>query len=161
MKRVLPYLVAVTLALGGFGLGRITAGPTLPVVPLPSGGITPDPSDGPSAAPSDTPQDRSLVVDITPEGTLAAAGASWTETTGTLLLTVHNRYDGYLVFAIERDRGNGQFEVAYEVVFEQAASGEVPLEVGQAGSYRVSVIPGNPPLEASTATLTIVDSPTP
>jgi hypothetical protein len=161
MKRMLSSLIVIAIAAGGFGLGRVTAGPTLPVIPLPSGSIGPDPTDRPSGSPSDTSNDGALRIDVAPDGTLVGAGETWAETTGRLLLEIRNGYDGYLLVAIERDRGAGQFEVVYEATFDRAASGEVAIDVVQAGSYRVSAIPGNPPLEASTATLTIVAAPTP
>lgn len=154
--RLLPLVLAAFLA-GGTGA---LAGYTLrgaELAAIDPGLIGADPTPGPSAAPNGTDNDGTVEIRIDADGKLLAEGLTFAERVGTLQLVILDEYPGYLQFAIERDYGDGNFIVVYSDTFPQGVTGFAPLTVEQPGSYRISAIPGDPPLVASTATLAIAE----
>lgn len=151
-------LVAVPLAFAiGYGTGQGAA-----VIRLPDGEIAVDPSPGAASDPVGSDNDGVLEVRIDAEGRLAAANLTYREGVGPLVLAVVNDYEGVLQLAIERDRGGEDpWFIVYSTRFEQGVVGTAEITVEQPGRYRVSVIPGDPPLEASTAELLIGEAAAP
>jgi hypothetical protein len=154
LRLLLPAALAVVVAFGaGYSLGQ-DAG----VIRLPHGEIPVDPTDDVVAS-AGIDNDGILAIRIDEAGKLSAEGLTYRERTGTLELAIVNDYAGPLQLAIERNRGGlDPWFVVYTTSFDRGVTGSTEITVDQAGSYRISAIPGNPPLVASTAVLEIVEA---
>lgn len=154
LRLLLPATLAVVVA---FGAGYLVRGPggSLPVVPLPSGEVPVDPTPTPATALSGIDNDALLEVFVDAAGKIQSEGLTLHERTGTLTLAVNSNYEGVLSIYIERTGVGSADEVVYTARLDRPSSGEASVTIAQAGSYKLTVIPGDPPGAASSAILIV------